>query len=348
MKTLLMVGAVLGILSNEARAAWLAPDFHVADSELAKAARGERKAPKARVADPASCGDRIASLICLVDPRDPANPEAERECLAGGEPYAVPFQKVFSSLTPTFQEMFCSIDRIFVEKKLGATGYAGVGEGGSVHIGIRQTVLDTELSFQKWATWKEQLSFGGLRDSYEPTAGLSFFVLTPVTGVSDFLYQFLVHEFGHQFDFANAVNAQEARCAEDEEQRESCPFQPGTWGSLSWHSPELPLFENDFPGRRSFCFYGCGIVTASEQAPSMYRGLWDSNFINAYAATNPYDDFADGLAYYAADQYLGQRISIDDGQGTRYDLTSKLKSGRFRKKLQYIEKFLGRNDIKYP
>lgn len=339
-------------LASSAEAAWLAPDFYVADSVLADRASGKRQSKRERVSDPSSCGDRIPSLMCLVDPRDPAAPAGEeRKCLEGGEIYAVPFRKVFSSLTPVFQEMFCSIDRIFVEKQLGATGYAGIGEGGSVHIGIRKTVLDSELSFQKWATWKEQLSFGGLTGSYEPTEGLSFFTMSPVEGVSDFLYQFLVHEFGHQFDFANDVNATVEGCEPsftDDEPKE-CEFLPGTWGALSWKTDRTPLPEQDFAGRKGFCFYGCGAATTSRtQARDMYRGLFDSSFINAYAATNPFDDFADALAYYAAASYLKQNVWIDDGQGTRYDLTMKLKSERFRSKLEYLEKFLSGADIKYP
>ena len=70
--------------------------------------------------------------------------------------------------------MFCSLKHIYIEKKFYGTAYAfGTYDQDKkmdgAELGIRQSVLDQNLKLTNWASWKEQLSFGGVTDSYTVT-----------------------------------------------------------------------------------------------------------------------------------------------------------------------------------
>ena len=80
----------------------------------------------------------------------------------------------------------------------------------------------------------------------------------------------------------------------------------------------------------------------------LYVGLTRSSFLSAYASTNPWDDFADSLAYYLMNHNLGTSYRIHTQQGLIFDIMWKLNSPLFTPKLQYIENFLNRKDIRYP
>ena len=105
----------------------------------------------------------------------------------------------------------------------------------------------------------------------------------------------------------------------------------------------------DFFGRSGLCFYDCkGNFVNRSLIPQIYQGVFDSIFVNTYASTNPWDDFADSLAYYAIDKYLGGQIMLHTGEGHSHELTLKLKDPLFQEKYQFMDKFLSRTDMVYP
>jgi hypothetical protein len=331
--------------SSAADIRWLTPDFFVrAGSRPAGSLRGE---------DPRDCKAHIADVVCLVDPAAEGQDFTARPCLPGGGAYAKPFEQIYDHLSPTFQRMFCSLNHIFIERELASTGYGGLDKPAGGLIGVRQSILDMgdELDFAAWASWKEQLMFGGVSASYTPSSTLPGYDIAQVPGLNNFLYQFVVHEFGHLFDFANHVNQQEDGCPKPTQAnpKPECKFAAGAWGNLSWLTNLKPLPEQDFPGRDKLCFYRCqGNFIPLADAGALYARLFASGFINAYAATNPWDDFADGLAYFATSRYLQRDIVFDTRQGVRLDLTAKLSSPQYAAKLRYVEQFLGNPAILYP
>jgi hypothetical protein len=307
------------------------------------------------------CRANIRAVLCLVDP-DP-NPEAPipngrvpRTCLPGGEKYAAVFEKLFDFYPPTLQRMFCSLKFIYIEKKFFGTAYAGqmIDENGKAVgalMGIRQSVLDEGLALGTWASWKEQLSFGGVKDSYTSSPHLPQIETSIVgEGVHDFLYFVFAHEFGHLFDFANSLNqTEDCQQSPKETTPPDCPVKAGSWGEHSWRTEHLPRVEQDFPHRDGLCFYTCDDKKLSAtEVPQLYSDLYASNFISTYAATNPWDDFADSLAYYLMDQNLQLSYVIQTRQGNAYDIVEKLKSPVMQSKFQYIKNFLEQTDIKFP
>lgn len=302
-----------------------------------------------------SCRDQIAKAICLTknNPLDtPANCQAD-----GAARYAKPFEALYDHAPPALQSMFCSLKKLYVIGEFFGTAFGGTLLDAQGHIigaqmGIRQSVLDQNLDLKTWATWKEQLSFGGITGSYTATPGLPYVAtVTSVPGVNDFLYFVVAHEMGHMFDFANRLNKLEPTknppAADDPPANPA--FVEGSWGSISWTNLSTPRAQNKFPYRRGLCFYECGgEFMTKTAAPEVYRGLAKSEFISSYAASNPHDDFADTLAYYLMDKNLGTTYQLSSGQGESYDVMMKLHSPVFQAKYQYIIDFLSRPSIVYP
>lgn len=306
--------------------------------------------------EPTDCRAHIKTIMCLL-PKAPEDKKQPPQCLDGGAAYSEPFETLYDHFPSTLQQMFCSLKVIYVLEEFFGTAYAGQitndkGEVVGAQMGIRKSVLDEKLDLQTWASWKEQLSFGGVKDSYAHLDTLPLIQTTTQSPVNDFLYFVVAHEFGHMFDFANDLN-KTTICNANTNNKESppppCPFPYGTWGSLTWENPETPRSDDRFPYRRGLCFYTCnGEAMTRVAVPELYSGLIGSGFISTYAASNPFDDFADSLAYYLMDKNLGTTYEIDTRQGKTYNIMAKLKSGRFEHKYKYIEKFLERTDLVYP
>ncbi len=296
------------------------------------------------------CRNRIKSLMCLVDP---ATSKGKRECLQGGEKYAFHFEQLFDNYPLVLQKVFCSLDVIYIEKVFVGTAYAGTSdEDKLIVLGIRKSVLDEKLNLHTWASWKEQLSFGGKPDVYEINPQLPEIQVSPVNRANDFLYFVVAHEFGHILDFANKVNQFKEACPEwnGTGLEPECEMKEDSWGALSWKTNKTPRVENDFSNRTGLCFYWCGQMPLAQTTISqVYNDLIEkSDFISLYSTTQPWDDFADSLAYYVTSNYLHQSYVIDTKQGSQYDIMKKLKSSLFAKKYQYIERFLQRTDLIYP
>lgn len=324
---------------------WITSDFSLETVE-----NSSKLSP---VREPSNCRAEIAKAICLVDPAKPGEDENLRLCLSGSSGYAKYFEALYDAYPAALQRMFCSVRKIFVEKTFFGTAYAGLlkdqsGKLVGAKIGIRKSVLDENLTLQRWASWKEQLSFGGIAESYTLTPDLPMIRSQSAPIASDFLYFVITHEFGHIFDFANDLNKlKDPSCFEHV--GEECEMAKGSWGAISWITDLTPKPENEFAHRRGLCFYDCkGKFLSKKAIFPLYHGLAITDFISTYATTEPWDDFADSLAYYITAQKLHTRYAIDTKQGPSYSITRKLYSGAFRSKLEYIENFLQREDILYP
>ena len=303
-----------------------------------------------------NCRDNIKQVICLVEPVNEGEDFENRKCLEGGDSYAPHFEKIYDNYPPLLQKMFCSLKHLYIEKIFFGTAYAGTtkdqdGNPNGAVMGIRQSVLDEQLSLQTWTSWKEQLSFGGIKDAYTITPHLPQITASTPVQVNDLLYFILAHEFGHMFDFANSVNQFDDCSTPDSDDEEPlCDAEENSWSALSWATNLTPKVEFNFSLRSKLCFYFCNAENKLSvvDVHLVYESLSKKNFISTYAATNPYDDFADSLAYYVIDQKLNSSYVLDTKQNQTYDSMTKLKDPIFRSKYEYIENFLNKPDIKYP
>jgi hypothetical protein len=297
-----------------------------------------------RVADepwdrPTDCRAHIATAVCVVNA---GSSTLKRPCLDGAAPYIAQFEALYDSFTPELQKMFCSLRHLYIENQITSTAYAqslvksdGTPAGGA-NVGIRRSILDQALHYAPWESWKEQLSFGGTTQSYVPSATLPFYELTGPDNIQVFLYAVMAHEFGHLFDFANGLNRFGST-------------GPTGWSVLSWSNASTPIPNDDFADRKKFCFYSCGGNTSDISiANALYSALDQTSFISSYAATNPWDDFAESISYYYLHQHLGRDVTLNTSQGMQFPVTGKLSAPVFTQKLNYIQNFLSRSDILYP
>ncbi len=167
--------------------------------------------------------------------------------------------------------------------------------------------------------------------------------------VNDFLYFVMTHELAHVFDFANTfnstVNCPEPRNPDDDPE---CAMATGSWGAIGWLTNQRPKPENDFANRASLCFYTCKTLLEPRLVSRLYRDLSGTNFISAYATTQPWDDFADSVAYWMMRENLGTQYILNTGGGERYDIMAKLGSERFAPKAAAIREFFSRRNLVYP
>ena len=303
------------------------------------------------------CRSQLASLICIVEPDDGSHGNGEfgslRPCQPGGEKYASIFEELYDVYPTALKKMMCSLKRIQIEKVFFGTAYGGFikDESGQVVgglIGVRQSILDNGLDLQTWASWKDQLNFGGANDNYQYSAALPYAETRSPYGINDFLYFVIAHEFGHIFDFTNNVNVATSCNEPQKDEPYECVMDQNSWAGLSWKTSMVAQPESDFPERRSFCFYRCnGNFMNSADAIRAYGNLYKSDFISAYAATSPWDDWADSVAYFMMDEELGTSYLTQVGY-ISFDIMTKLHSDGFEKKFKYLKKFFSRTDLQYP
>jgi len=302
---------------------------------------------------PTDCRAHISDVICNID-KLPNTNGGQVNCKPDDGTYAKPLQALYDHYPPALQRMFCSLSVIYLTDDSGGTAFAGLTYDKDHHItgaelGIRRSVIDQSLSLTTWATWKEELSFGGITGSYIATAGLPYIETSTKPAVSDFLYFTISHEFGHMFDFVNGLNQFVAMPAGPGAPVNPPAAVPGSWSSFSWATDKAVTSAGKFPYRKGLCFYSCdGEPMSKAAAPEVYRGLYASNFISTYAASNPWDDLADSFAYYRMDKELGTSYTLHTGQGEAYDIMQKLGSDVFAAKRQFITDFFGRPTITYP
>lgn len=288
------------------------------------------------------CRAHIRKITCLTEG---AYTERNRTCLPGSESYAHFFEEIHDNFPPVLQKVFCSLQNINVEKEFFGTAYAEVDPvTNKVFIGIRKSVIDENLDLTAWSSWKEQLSFGGISDSYTTMPHLPVHETGNSHKVNDFLYFVIAHEFGHVIDFANELNVTESCLSED------CQLKAGTWGSISWETYKTAKPENEFLYRKGLCFYTCeGKFLDPSTVEPIYEALVHrSDFVSLYATTQPWDDFADSLAYVMIHQNLKASYVIHSNQGTSYDIIKKVSSPLFAKKLHFINQLLKDSNLRYP
>jgi hypothetical protein len=297
------------------------------------------------------CRARIAQLVCTVE-------DLEHDDVCGEKsPKAVEnLQRLYDVLQPPLQKVFCSLPYIFVVNKMDSLAMAGSGQGTSF-MAISRGLVETGLDAAAVLGWKEQKIFGAELPRYEVSKDgpqISMRSKSPLT-----IMQYVVtHEFAHILDFANGANR--FHCAPGKD----CSKKPATeeeyyeiqknllpevdsWSSLSWKNGLEPNDKNMFPLWNRLCFYYCKgrEKLKLEEMNEFYFQFDRTNFVTTYAATNPYDDFAESTAFYFmanADYDLQYRIHTGKAiffLEWRWDQSIK--------KNNWIELFY-EGDLKYP
>src|SRR4051794_32589798 len=73
---------------------------------------------------PTDCRAHIADIVCLVESTQTPQDPMTRTCLPGSRDYARFFQGHFDRSNPLIQNMYCHLERLFIENQFFATAYA--------------------------------------------------------------------------------------------------------------------------------------------------------------------------------------------------------------------------------
>lgn len=356
---IIFVGSALAQANNFnhlqlSRAKKITEDFFILpkDSNLFR-----HKNSRYRLNHTTNCREHISQIMCLVEPQKEGQ-TGPRNCIQEDLSASIQsLQKVHDAFPPALAKVFCSLDTIYVERDFFGTAYAGKDEDSNKAImGIRESALRENFQLEKWISWKEQLSFGGHKQGYESKNDLVKVhakIETP-NNANDFLYFVIAHEFGHIYDFSNNVNSFDCT---NPDSTDLCPAQKNTWSIFSWDFmlPNYESNDNDpwgllafipnatgsFLYREELCFYGCreghGNPTLMQD---LYSSIQKSTLLTTYSATNPWDDFAEATAFWAAASKYPTQYEVILPSGEKFDLADKYKnSSLFKQKREWLEQF---------
>ncbi|MCF8179410.1 MAG: hypothetical protein K9J74_12945 [Sulfuritalea sp.] len=229
---------------------------------------------------------------------------------------------------------------VYLVQGLGSTGFTDKILDANGRPVAAYVILDLDLLAQRkanaWATWKESTPFQA-----SDTMTLAATIESPDNDSRKNAIQYiLLHEFGHVLSVGRnvhppwwlddaAVNAPEF------------PFF-----SLSWHFSEpagrfVTFIEDQFPLRKRVVYYADGKLGA-DQMVRVYSQLEASNFASLYAATNPFDDFAESFVSYVHTVLMHKpfeiRISQDGKSVKRFE--SCWEKPRCGEKRRVLEQFI--------
>jgi hypothetical protein len=309
------------------------------------------------------CRDRIPKLLCFAKPSSDLFKELDKQgkkedrCLSSAKIYTKSFQEIYDRYPENLQRMFCALKHIYIEtSQTWINAYcdsekASGGQDINFVLGVHERNLASNSSFIKLSALREQKSFGNKTDEIEE--GLPVVETQDLSHVNVALYKSVAHEFGHVLDQMNQLNPDMDRCykSPDSTKNPECPVTSKQWATFSWTNTKKPIASDDFLLRTKFCYVFCdhfGGSATREQAVEMFKGMEKTSFLTTFSTLEPWDDWADSLAFYLLKTRLNIPFVVNTNQGFRYDVMAKIDSEQFSAKRKYIEKFLKRKDLVYP
>ena len=271
------------------------------------------------------CRAEIEAAICWTNSKDfvrsALEPGYRRECLKGGrERFADSIFSLYRRLPPVFQSVVCGIDTIYIEQEIEAVAYAGVN-GGRSAIGIRQEIIEGEISIEDLYSWKEQLIFKKKTPAYASAPELPRYKVSGREMPNSGLLFVLIHELSHLFDLKHDLQSR--------------------WSEFEWNEGRLAQAvgtKSMWTYRNSISYYGQGTSIYPRFAPNLYEALRESSFVSAYASTNPYEDFAETLSHLVMLEYYGLEIRVVIGEREVLNARQQLASPKMRWKIDFLRR----------
>lgn len=277
----------------------------------------------------------VLAYVASVNASQQINPQASQQGSQQSDPALVASPEAvvlaadfLADVQDAMAEMPPSLLKLLARPLLGVYFARGLGSSALTDVVMTPDgqqlgvvcLMDTDAFLHRaandWATWKEYTPFLP-QEQYR----IDVIIETPDNDNRKNAIQFiLLHEFGHVLN-ANSeylpdwwIGSKRFKSTEEY-----------SYLSLAWQiamsGDVIPLLRNDFPQRKHLRFY-TGDQLPGELIPEIYQDLQKTSFPTLYAATNVYDDFADGFACYVH-ELIQQRpfvISIRQGEQTIMEL----------------------------
>ncbi len=110
------------------------------------------------------------------------------------------------------------------------------------------------------------------------------------------------------------------------------------------------FWASSYPLIAQICFYYCNGTTIPESLISdVYREFQKTNFFTSYTIMSEYEDFADSAAaWYITKMEPTYNYQIIGPNGdVLLDLNDQMNAPQSQTKIQWLEKFFARTDLKY-
>ena len=151
-------------------------------------------------------------------------------------------------------------------------------------------VLSSQTA-NSWATWKENTPF-----KPDPRFRLSMQIADPASDDRKNAIAYnLLHEIAHVLSIRRRMHPPFNKSPKEIGPASAWPFM-----ALSWQvtgERYAGRFDEAFSNRTNVVYYGTPLLPAGKMA-EVYQQLGASNFSTLYAATNPFDDFAESFVNY--------------------------------------------------
>ncbi|WP_413586031.1 hypothetical protein [Bdellovibrio sp. HCB274] len=334
----------------------LAHDFVIGTPPAMKAAENN---PSALWSFPAAdaCEESIAKAVCHVKNLE----DEDVKCLETPAEVYQNLRTVYQRLPHHFQKMMCNVPIILVADEMFSLAMAGFTDQDTPtpksFMAFSASLVTEIPSADAVFGWKEQKVFGIQAPRYEvgkKGPRVSMRSKSPV----ETLEYVVIHELAHLLDFSNNVNNFVCKPGADNFDCKKIPTteQEGieyskhqypvedSWGYLSWKNASQPNEKNMFPLYSKLCFYRCKETLKLSDMDEFYQQFDQTDFVSAYAATNPWDDFAESMAFYVMTRpEFALKFRVSTGRAIYFH---EWRWTQMKKKNNWIELFL-EGDLKY-
>jgi hypothetical protein len=247
------------------------------------------------------------SAVAATDCRDAISRRVLVEGQATTSPqYFEAFQKAYDLFPAPLKSFMCTFGQFNLLSDMQSSANAAMK--------FRKGFWDQGLSQDRWATWKEQLSFGVPNDeTYQNRDDLPRVQIRLSGQEPGFLYFMLAHELGH--------NINRDRNFLDR------------WRK-TYHSPLNAVIQS-----KKFCRYWCGTKEALDpsEIPAIYGNLYGQSVLpTTYGAADEEEDFADSFAIYVV-LLSGGSYEVLLPDGSVFSLRDLYNSPRFAENLALLK-----------
>lgn len=180
---------------------------------------------------------------------------------------------------------------------IGGTGYAEEIVDADSNPAAGFLVLDSAILSRQtanaWATWRENTPF-------KPQPG--FQLVAEIEGKSgdnrkNAIQYILLHELAHVISIGEKIHPSWTVEPRDIQSTSDYPYFSLSWSILKENNRYATVFDREFAQRGDVVFY-LGARLSGGQMVDIYDKLEATNLPTLYAATNPFDDWAEAFVTY--------------------------------------------------
>jgi hypothetical protein len=198
---------------------------------------------------------------------------------------------------------------IYFVEDLGGTGFTDQAYGADRKAAVGFVVLDPlvlgQRTANRWATWKENTPFRS-----DPAMALQARIEAGDDDNRKNAIQYiLLHELGHVVGVGAAFHPNWNVAPKDVASTSEFEFFELSWAMVRGENRYASRFDEAFPRRRDIVYYLGAKLPGSEMI-SAYERLEKTDYATLYAATNPWDDFAEAFASYVHTELMKKPFEI--------------------------------------